>query len=355
MTPAGYLPVALFAFGVIGMLWADVGLHERWKGLESFIKLLMIPLLLTQYRSGGRARCVFVAYLAACLLVFALSSMFYFWPNTAFLFTKEPYVPLKNAATQSGEFVTCIFGLLYLAIEAFERRRWLWMAGLIALALGLLANILYVAIGRTVLIVIPVLLALLALKKLSRKGILVVFVGVVMIGSIGWFSSSNLRDRTTQLWTDVEKYQASDNRNSSGERIEFYKKSVGFILEAPLFGHGTGSITSLFGRTGKDGVMSSSGIITSNPHNQTFAVAIQLGIAGAIVLWAMWIAHLLLFRGPGLVAWIGLVVVVQNILGSLFNSHLFDFGQGWVYVVGVGVAGGAVLKERAARSAAAPS
>ena len=54
----------------------------------------------------------------------------------------------------------------------------------------------------------------------------------------------------------------------------------------------------------------------------------------------MWIAHLLLFRGNGLAEWIGLVVVLQNIVGSLFNSHLFDFVKGWVYVVGVGVAGG---------------
>ena len=62
-------------------------------------------------------------------------------------------------------------------------------------------------------------------------------------------------------------------------------------------------------------------------------MAIQLGLVGAVVLWAMWIAHLLLFRGNGLAEWIGLVVVVQNIVGSLFNSHLFDFAQGWVYVL----------------------
>jgi len=42
-----------------------------------------------------------------------------------------------------------------------------------------------------------------------------------------------------------------------------------------------------------------------------------------------------------------LVIVVQNIVGSLFNSHLFDFVQGWIYVVGVGVAGGIVSKARA--------
>jgi hypothetical protein len=31
------------------------------------------------------------------------------------------------------------------------------------------------------------------------------------------------------------------------------------------------------------------------------------------VLYAMWLVHLLLFRGDGLAAWIGLLVVVQNI------------------------------------------
>ena len=82
--------------------------------------------------------------------------------------------------------------------------------------------------------------------------------------------------------------------------------------------------------------------------HRDIALALSLiHIFGAGVLWAMWITHLLLFRGSGLVEWIGLVVVVQNIVGSLFNSHLFDFTQGWVYVFGVGVAGGMVLKNRA--------
>jgi hypothetical protein len=54
----------------------------------------------------------------------------------------------------------------------------------------------------------------------------------------------------------------------------------------------------------------------------------------------------MLFRGGGLVAWIGMIVVVQNVVSSLFNSHLFDFSQGWLYVFGVGVAGGTVLKQR---------
>lgn len=66
------------------------------------------------------------------------------------------------------------------------------------------------------------------------------------------------------------------------------------------------------------------------------------------MLYATWLAHLLLFRGDGLANWIGLMVVVQNVFTSLFNSHLFDFHEGWMYVlgVGVGVAGGTVLRAR---------
>ncbi len=79
----------------------------------------------------------------------------------------------------------------------------------------------------------------------------------------------------------------------------------------------------------------------------------QWGVLGIVVLYATWWLHLLLFRGEGLATWIGLLVVVQNIFTSLFNSHLFDFHQGWMYVLGVGVAGGMVLRARrddAARS-----
>ena len=84
--------------------------------------------------------------------------------------------------------------------------------------------------------------------------------------------------------------------------------------------------------------------VIGNPHNQTLNVAVQWGVIGIVVLYAIWILHLLLFRGDGLADWIGLLVVVQNVFTSLFNSHLFDFHEGWMYVIGVGVAGGMVIR-----------
>src|SRR5262249_8918465 len=50
------------------------------------------------------------------------------------------------------------------------------------------------------------------------------------------------------------------------------------------------------------------------------------------------------FAGGGHEAWIGVIIVVQNVVSSLLNSHLFDFHEGWMYVLGVGVAGGLSLR-----------
>jgi hypothetical protein len=61
--------------------------------------------------------------------------------------------------------------------------------------------------------------------------------------------------------------------------------------------------------------------VTVNPHNQTFAIAIQLGVIGTLALWAMWIAHFPLFRSGGITAWLGTVMVVDN----ASHSHLFRF------------------------------
>lgn len=348
LTPAGGLPVLLVALGVAGMLWADVIWAQRWNGVGSFLKLLVIPLMLIHFQRSERGLCVAGGFLVSCAVLLLVSSLAQFVPGFSFIPLRTDLVLVKNAATQSGEFVICIFGILYLAVDCVERRRFMWLFALVPVVLGMLGNIIFVATGRTALVTLPVLLAIFAVKQFSLRGVAVLTVAALAIAAGAWTASPFLRDRTMQAWTDYQNYEVADEQNSSGERLEFWKKSIGFVREAPVIGHGTGSIHALFiaSSVGKSGA---SGSATTNPHNQTFAVAIQLGLVGAAILWAMWIAHLSLFRGSGLAEWIGLVIVVQNIVGSAFNSHLFDFLQGWIYVIGVGVGGGMALKNRMLR------
>jgi O-antigen ligase len=347
MTPAGGLPVLLFLLGVLGMAWADVSLLERWKGLDSFFKLLVIPLLMTQFRRSGNGERVLIGFLAACVALLIASLAVSIWPELP-KGSRDAGVAVRNYIAQSAEFTMCAAVLLHRAVESSRRRHWMPAAAGFVLALLFLADIFFIATSRTTLVVIAVLILLYGFRQFGWKGfMLAAAVGLASAATL-WVSSPYLRDRVAGVLSETETFEAQNVRTPSGERLMFWTRSIGFVESAPLLGHGTGSISEMFRRAaaGHTGARAEA---SSNPHNQTFAVAIQLGMVGALVLWAMWIAHLLLFRGGGLMEWIGLVIVVQNIVGSLFNSFLFDFTEGWLYVVGVGVAGGMALKQRAAK------
>ena len=246
LTPAGGLPVLLVAFGVAGVLWADVAWADRWNGVGSFLKLLVIPLMFVYFRGSNRGFCVFGGFLVSCVILLVVATLGQFAPGFSFIPMNADLTFVKNAATQSGEFVICIFGMLYLAADCIERRRWLWLCGLTAATLGMLANIVFIATGRTALVVLPVLLVAFAIKRLSRRGVVALTAIVVVLSGIAWTSSPYLRERTLKAWTDYQKYEVAGEQNSSGERLEFWSKSIGFVREAPIFGHGTGSIHALF-------------------------------------------------------------------------------------------------------------
>jgi O-antigen ligase len=219
-------------------------------------------------------------------------------------------------------------------------------AWLLALAALFFANIMFVASGRTTLVLVPIFVVMLGFRFYGWKGIVAACVGGAILAGLIWVSSPYLRLRLEGIVEEVTHDRRDKNVTSAGMRLEFYRKSMDIIAQAPILGHGTGTVHAKF-RQATEGETGAAGVATKNPHQQTFAVAIQLGIAGAGLLWAMWIAHIALFRGAGFVPWLGLIVVLENVLASLLNSHLFDFTQGWVYVFGVGVLGGAMLSKAA--------
>lgn len=356
-TAAGGLPVALFVLGALGMIWAGVSWSERLGGLDSFLKLLMIPLLLIQFRRSDQGLRVMGGYLVSCTVLLAVSSISLLWPQATILGTDDIGVPVKSAATQCSEFITCAFALLFLAIESARRGRFGLTGGLVVLALIFLINIYWVATSSTALFVVRllasitilVLLVLLGFKIFSRRTMLGALAAVAALCAIVWISSPQLRTFAVTAWDNVQPYPGNDD-NWLGSRPEFWKKSLRFISEAPILGHGTGSVYKLFASSAV-GQTGFGAYVTLNPHQQTLAIGIQLGLVGMAVLWAMWIAHLMLFRGNSLPEWIGLVAVSQNVVGSLIDSTLFDFTQGWVYVLAVGVAGGMVRKLGSERAA----
>jgi O-antigen ligase len=353
MRPISALPIAMVALALIGTLWSDASWGARLHAVSPTAKLLMLPLLFYHFERSSRGLWVFVAFLLSCSLLMLVSWVVLVIPE---LSLKEQiasgiYMPtrgifVKNYIAQSQEFALCAVALAYPVMLLLRAGRTRLAVLLGAVALGLLANMLFVAVSRTALVTMPIMLAVFALMHLKwRTNVIVVCTALVLAG-LAWMASPQLQRTVTTVTRDYQIYKETDEPTSIGLRLEFWRKSLRFIAEAPVIGHGTGSTRGLFEQAATGEKRLAGGQIVSNPHNQTLNVAIQWGVLGVIVLYAIWWRHLMLFRGEGLAAWIGLMVVVQNIFTSLFNSHLFDFHEGWMYVLGVGVAGGMVLGAR---------
>jgi O-antigen ligase len=351
-TPAGGLPVLLCALAAVGTLWADVSWSERVGGFAPFLRLLVIPLLLAQFRQSKHGVHVLLGFLFSVSAVLLLSWVLALFPSFPWR-TGEFGVPAKDYILQSEEFLICAFVLFAGAFEAGGPRHWPSVLGLCALAVLFLANIAFVVTGRTTLLVAPALALLLGWRRFRWKGLTGAIVLFCILGAAAAMTSSYLRARLETSVTEFQAWRSKDAPSSTGYHIEFLEKSFSFVKTAPIIGHGTGSIGEQF-RISVIGETGAAAKTSVNPHNQIFAVAIQLGLAGAVLLMAMWIAHFMLFRGGGLTAWIGAVIVTDNIVSSLVNSHLFDFTQAWLYIVGVGVAGGMVLRERDCMAAVKP-
>jgi O-antigen ligase len=343
LTPAGGLPVLLWCLGAAGMLWADVGWIERLRGLDGFDRLLLIPLLLTQFRrsgQGGRVACALLISSGALLLAsFAMVLI----PGLTRPW-QVPGIPVHDDIFQGSLFLICGFGVLGYAVlqRRLDRRivSVLFIGGML-----FLANFAFVTISRISVLVVPVMAILLGWRVRRWKGVFGVVILTVALGFLGLSFSPSLQRRMHQTIDEFQNYRVTKADTSVGEHLAFLKESIVIIASAPVFGHGTGSIPQEFRRitSGKEGV---SGETTVNPHNQTFAVAIQVGVVGALVLWAMWVAHFALFCELTPDAWLGMVVVTENVVSSIFHSHLFDFNNGWLYVLGVGVLGGTMLGKR---------
>jgi O-antigen ligase len=347
--PAAALSVALVVLAVLGVLWSGVAWPERLSGIVPFLKLLVIPLLFIQFSRSDRGEMVLAAFFTSACVLLAVSWSLVLFPQIPWK-VEVAGVPVKDYITQSGVFVLCAFGLLDRAIAGWSqsRAKSVLLAGL---ALVFLGNIVFVALSRTSVVVIIVLFGLLGLWHFERRA-LAAFVAVgVALAAIAWSTSPYLRFRVTHLVEELDGSHADPNETSAGARVGFWKMSVEVIGEAPLLGHGTGSTAAMFARTAAADPTSPTG--ATNPHNQILATAVPLGLFGAVLLLAMWAAHFRMFLLPGPIAWIGLSVVAQNFVGSLFNSHLFDFSQGWIYAFGVGIAGGILLRKPVSGSKAA--
>src|SRR5216683_8226152 len=124
MRPVCALPIAFFALALVGTLWSDASWGARLYAVSPTAKLLMLPLLLYHFERSPRGIWVFVAFLASCTLLMAVSWVVAFEPDLSLKpEALERGIFVKNYIDQSQEFALCAVALAYPAMNLLAKKR----------------------------------------------------------------------------------------------------------------------------------------------------------------------------------------------------------------------------------------
>jgi O-antigen ligase len=341
-TMPALIPLALFLLMLASMLWSTQPFGPAIKGAEPYAKLLLIPLVMATAFTPRQALQIGYAFLAACLITLALSWASLLWPSGPWHWFKSPGVPVKDNAVQSGCFALCAFGLAIGAVRLWSEGDGRRALAMTALALLFFVDVFLIFVSKTGLLMAVALLALVLVHVGGWRRALLLAVPAVFVIAIALWSSAPAQVRLGQFLSDLRGGPPSSETESTMGRLDFWNKALEFIKEAPVLGHGVGSIKPLY-QSLEATRPSLQGEAAHDPHNQFFSVALQAGLLGGFLLLAMWAAHFMLFIGRDFACAVGQAVVLQNFVGSLFNSHLSTVTQGMLYCLAVGLLGAVIL------------
>src|SRR5947209_8851201 len=206
----------------------------------------MLPLLLYHVERSARGLKVLVAFLVSCAVLMLMSWIVAIDPGLALKSGAAYGVPVKNYIDQSQEFALCAVVLAYPTLMLWRTQK-PWLAALLgALSLSFIVNMLFVSVSRTALVTTPIMLAVFALLHLKWRSIVLIACASAVLCGLAWTASPKLRAKTQTFWSDYQLYEERNVPTSLGLRLVFWHKSLRFISEAPVIGHGTGSVQGLF-------------------------------------------------------------------------------------------------------------
>ena len=154
----------------------------------------------------------------------------------------------------------------------------------------------------------------------------------IVIVTISYGSSRLFHDRVNAI---IYEYSASNPAtpasaySSVGLRLEFYRNSLQIIRDHPLTGVGTGGFRQAYA----DQVRGTGRLAASNPHNEYLLIAVQVGVAGVLLL--LYLFYVQWRDAPRLASPLethlarGLVLAIA--IGCMFNSFLLDHTEGLLY------------------------
>ncbi len=330
--PIALASLILLGAYITGVIYSSAPLSERLSGLSHYYKLLLIPVIISVLHEPKIRRLAINAFLFSSIAVLVISYLKWLQviPHTQDI--EQGYIVFKNRIAGSIFMVFCSYLMLFISSSSQGYKKYLW------LTIYLLATyqIFFLITGKTGQLLTVILLIWFALENWNKKIIQYLLIIVLAVAVILQFQPEFKQPEITVIKDEISNHN-QNLKTSSGFRLEFYKQSLVLIKSNLLFGTGTGSFAQEYAASPKP--ESASGVNTVNPHNQFLLTAVELGVAGLLVLLGFfYIAWKYSYDLPDpLYGKLARGLILTTTIGSLFNSLLFDTSEGKFYCILIGV------------------
>lgn len=280
--------VALFAFA-LSLFWTVAPQADALGSLAKYGKLILIPLMVLLIHDRREACFALASFALAQIFLLASSWLLFIHLPVPWATSR---MALNDYAVFSSYLDQGIMSAVFAAIcwhfrELAPGRLGKKLA--IFFAIAALSNVFFVLSGRSGHIVAIVLVSVAIMWELPQRYRTVVVVLPFLLALGLFFSSSKVRDRLTQVETEIQSYSTqAEPVTSSGIRLNLWRRALQTIGQHPLTGTGVGSWSSEFNRLQREQNPAHINIDSNgNPHQEYLLWGVQLGIPGILLLFAL--------------------------------------------------------------------
>jgi O-antigen ligase len=337
--PAALVALAIWAALAVGLAWGARDAGDGTQMLGKYADLLLIPIFASLFTHVRDRRWALYAYLAAMgvtlVLSYALAAGLlparFFRPNAPYPVVFKLWLT-QNILMAVGAYLCWLLGRE--AATARARAAW-WLAGTLAAL-----NVMLMVPGRSGMLMLGLMALYAAWIQRGWRALAAAIVLCAAGAGVVALALPTVAGRATEIVTDARAWQpGQQTTTSTGQRLEFYRVSLGLIAHRPLAGTGTGSFAQAY----REAVAGTTLEPTRNPHNEYLLLGVQLGAGGVLLLVALWVAlWRVAMRLPPLERDLARGLVLAFAAGCLLNSLLLDHTEGLLFAWLAGIALGAL-------------
>ncbi|MEO7160050.1 MAG: O-antigen ligase family protein [Polaromonas sp.] len=337
-TPIAVL-AALFAFA-LSFFWTVAPQDVALGSLVKYGKLILIVLMVLIIRDRREANYALGAFVMAQGFLLGSSWMLFAHLPVPWATSK---MALTNYAVFSSYLDQGIISAVFAAICWHLREHAPGRFGrhlAIFLAFAAFANVFFVLSGRTGHVIAIALLSMAIMWELPKKYRAAIVMLPFLLALGLFFSSTKVRDRLSQVETEVLAYSAQHKPDtSSAIRLNFWRTAIHSIGQHPLAGSGVGSWVTEFYRVQREQhPVYIDADSHGNPHQEYLLWGVQLGIPGILLFFALLLSVLrdtLKMERPHARAAQSTLLALA--IACLFNSSLYDALIGDFFCILIGL------------------